>query len=66
MLVEPHRAVGARHAGLPHVAREARWSRRAFVKDEADLRRKTKVAARWLEDARDGLDLGDIERRLGT
>jgi hypothetical protein len=62
-----HYAFGVRyvHQELPaSVVR--RFERLAFVKDEADLRRKTKAATRWLEDAMKGLDFRGIERRLGA
>jgi len=43
-----------------------RFERLAFVKDETDLRRKTRAATRWLESAIEGLDFKSIERKLGA
>jgi predicted nucleotidyltransferase len=62
-----HHAFGVRyvHQELPPAV-VRRFERLAFVRDEADLRRKAKAATRWLEDAMDGLDFGDVERRLGA
>jgi len=60
-----HHGFGVRyvHQELPApVVR--RFERLAFVKDEADLRRKTRAATRWLEAAMKEVDFRSVERRL--
>lgn len=62
-----HYSFGVRyvHRELPPaVAR--RFERLAFVKDDADLRRKARAATRWLEEAMEGIDFRGMERRLGA